>query len=107
MKLVMNLNLPFGVVYSEAEGCVVGAEKRISANTAATFPLRSVSDPFCMQSHIFMATITRFGCVILAPVVGWKSSSVACVVTCLKDFPSSRVDVLCIMLINFFHKKKV
>lgn len=49
----MNLNLPFRVVYSQAEGCVEGAEKRISANTAATFLLRSVSDPLCMPTFLW------------------------------------------------------
>jgi len=42
MKLVMKLNLPFRVVHREAGGCALGAEKRISANEAATFLLRSV-----------------------------------------------------------------
>lgn len=93
MELVMNLNLPFRVVYCEAEGCAAGVEKRISANKAGTFLLRSVSDPLCMQSHIFKTITARFGGVILAPLAGWKRSSVACVVTCL-IFPFQSVDWL-------------
>lgn len=87
MKVVMSLNLPFRVVYNEAERCAVGAEKRISANKATTFLLMSMLDPLCMQSHVFMAIIARFDGVILAPVAVWKGSSIAHVVACLKDFP--------------------
>lgn len=87
MKLVMNLNLLCSVVYSKAEGCAVGAENRISVNKTATFLLRSLSYSLCLRSHIFMTITARLGSVILAPVAGWKRSSVAGVVTCLKDFP--------------------
>lgn len=83
----MDSNLPCRVVYSKAEGCAVGAENIISVNKAAAFLLRSLSYSLCLQSHIFMTITAGFGGVILAPVAGQKRSSVAGVVTCLKDFP--------------------